>query len=83
MRWQLQALHDATGVMPEQLANAPKCPEGLFYVWGWFCEMFTGEKLTFSEIQAWSNLTRRALSVYEVDLIKSIERVYWELKANG
>jgi hypothetical protein len=68
--------------MPPELAKAEKCPESLAYIWLWFCEMFNGEHLPYTEIQAWSNLTKRSLSAFEVDLLRSLERSYWKVK-NG
>jgi hypothetical protein len=69
--------------MPPELANAEPCPDALAYIWMWFCEVFNGERLQYAEIQAWSNLTKRSLSAFEVDLLRSLERTFFKVKNNG
>jgi hypothetical protein len=54
------------------------------YLWGFFCEL-SGARgysemgplpLTYSEIQAWAQLTRTDPTAWEIQVIKSIDRVF-------
>lgn len=64
---------------PKQLAEAPPPPEGITYLWEWYLEMRTGEPLTFSEIRNWSDLTKQELKAWEVDVIRTLDRLYWRV----
>lgn len=72
-----------TGRKPKQLAEAPELPEELGYIWEWFREVFSGEPLTFSEMQAWAQLTGKRLLGWEAELIKSLDRIYWKVQYDG
>jgi hypothetical protein len=53
-------------------------------LWQWFCELSGGRgysehgpmPLTYSEIQAWAELTKTDPTAWEVMAIKQIDRVY-------
>lgn len=68
---------------PPQLADAPELPEELRYVWEWFREVFAGEPLTYTELQAWSNMTGKRLTGWEAELIKSLDRIFWKVQHDG
>ena len=69
--------------MPDQLKpiDAPDC---LMYLWGWFCDLSNSRQygeagpmaLTYSEIQAWANLTKNEPAAWEVEVLKKIDRVF-------
>jgi len=68
---------------PKQLEgiNLPYC---LSYLWGWFCELSGGRDysqagplpLKYSEIESWANLLKIDPSIWEVQIIKAIDRVF-------
>jgi hypothetical protein len=69
--------------MPKQLEQLD-LPYALTYLWKWFCELSGGRgysevgpmPLTYSEIQAWSQLTKSDPSAWEVETLKMIDNVY-------
>jgi hypothetical protein len=65
-----------TGKKPDLLVQ-PEFSKELGYIWGWYLDMRSGEVLTFTEIKNWSELTQQKLLAWEVDLIRTIDRVYW------
>ncbi len=57
-------------------------PIGIFYnIWSWFCELdaarqvseFGLQRLSYQEIKAWSQLTERKLSPFDVNIIKRLD----------
>ena len=72
-----------TGKTPPQLepADLPGC---LDYLWRWFCELSGGRgyaefgplPLTYSEIKAWSELTKTDTAAWEVETLKALDRAY-------
>ncbi len=68
-----------TGVKPKQLVEQPPFPEELRYIWNWYLEMRTGEWLTFTEIKSWADLTSQSIKAWEVDLIRTLDRLYWSV----
>lgn len=50
------------------------------YLWEWFKEVFTGQQLSYLELQAWSSMTGKALLGWEAELIKSIDRIFWKVQ---
>jgi len=69
--------------MPEQLQPVD-IPAAIIYLWQWFCELSGGRgyadfgalPLTYSEIQAWAQLTRMDPMAWEVEALKALDRVY-------
>jgi len=69
--------------MPKQLEPV-EMPDCLHYLWGWFCELSGGRgyaefgalPLTYSEIQAWSQLTKSEPTAWEIEALKRIDRAY-------
>ena len=70
-----------TGVKPNELSEA-ECPESLSYLFEWFKELVGDKKMTFTEIRHWSDLTRKSIRPWEVDTIKAIDKIYWNI-SNG
>jgi hypothetical protein len=58
-------------------------PDAMVYLWIWFCELDAGRggngfglnPLSYSEIQAWTQLKRVDLAPWEVEAIKRIDSV--------
>ena len=65
--------------MPAQLAELPKAPEELLYLWNWWRDMSTGERLTFTEIKSYSDLTRANMQPHEVAVIRRLDFLYWSV----
>ncbi|MGI9277483.1 MAG: phage tail assembly chaperone [Endozoicomonas sp.] len=78
-RQSLQQVWKSTGRQPEALADQPPLPEELAYLWEWFLELRTSEALTFTEIHYWTQLTQKRIRGWEVDVLRSIDRIYWRV----
>ncbi|WP_442478221.1 phage tail assembly chaperone [Vibrio aerogenes] len=65
-----------TGKKPERLAEHPELPDALTYLWEWFQELHSGEALSFSEIHSWARMTHRNLRGWEVDVLRSLDRIH-------
>lgn len=60
--------------MPEGLANKPELDIDLVYLWNKYVEVKQGcERLTFSEIAAYGQLTGYEFSPWEVDILIQID----------
>ncbi|WP_163836874.1 phage tail assembly chaperone [Spartinivicinus ruber] len=79
LKAQLLQVYKATGKKPKELAEQPKCPEELEYIFHWWLEVRSSETLTFTELYHWSELTKKNLRAWEVDLIRSLDRIYWNI----
>lgn len=71
-----------TGKKPKALEELPEPPESLLYIWEWWKQIVTGERITFLELQAWSQLTGANLLPYEVDLIRRLDAIFWRHRGN-
>ncbi|WP_422652308.1 phage tail assembly chaperone [Alcanivorax jadensis] len=60
-----------TGNKPKSLKLEPP-PEGLEYLWGWFCQL--GD-CTFTEIHHWSALKQIHLLPWEVDVLRRLDQL--------
>lgn len=67
------------GRKPKELAEQPDFPEELRYIWEWYLEMRSGEPLTFTEIKSWAELTQQTLLAWEVDLVRTLDKLYWRV----
>lgn len=72
LRDNLNAVYRQTGKMPDKLKN--DCPDGMRYLYSHFCQLFTGDVLSYTEIKSYSELMGLNLTSFEVDVIKQIER---------
>ena len=58
--------------------------ECLQYIWSWFCDLSGGRgysesgpgPLTYTEIKAWSELTRQEPEAWEIKTLKKIDRIF-------
>jgi hypothetical protein len=70
--------------------EGPQLPEVLAYLWGGFVELSAARSSTdagpnpvgWLEIEAWARLTRRSLSAWEVDVLRSLD-VVWLTKPDA
>ena len=61
-----------------------KYDECLQYIWGWFCDLSGGRgysetgpgPLTYTEIKAWSELTKQKPEAWEIKTLKRIDRIF-------
>lgn len=75
----MQQVWKTTGVQPKELADQPELPEELRYLWEWFWELRSNQILTFTEIHFWSQLTQKRLRGWEVELLRTLDRIYWNV----
>lgn len=68
----------ATGKKPPGL-EGPEFPPEFTYIWEWFREVFYGGVLTYQELQSWSQVTGKRLSVWEAELIMALVEEYWKV----
>lgn len=66
------------GKKPKQLEEQPEFPEDLRYLWEWYGEVKGPEVFSFVELKAWSELTLQKPKAWEVDVMKTLDRVYWK-----
>jgi hypothetical protein len=74
-------------------AIGPECPRWLEYLWQWWLELnlvrgssgFGPLPVSFTEIAAWAQLTRRAPDPFEVECIVALDRAFLNsyAKPNG
>ena len=65
--------------MPAQLKEQPKIPEGFQYLMEWYFGLQNSERLTYQEIDAWNNITRKSILPWEAEILISIDRVFWRV----
>jgi len=80
--WRIAA---EAGMRVPELENEPEPPTAL-YLWKIFGDIASssiseGKLLAYSEVYAWSQLTGRHLLPWELDAIRSLDRLYAETKA--
>jgi hypothetical protein len=84
LRTHLMAAYRQTGIMPDQLRDAPELPELGAHVWKWYCELDqcrkSGEPITNRDILDWQQLYGQKLEPWELRAIKTIDRVYLGIK---
>lgn len=74
----------ASGVLPQELADRPEPPALALHVWGWFLDLhqtrgsngFGPSPLAYRDIRDWSELTGQRLEPWEVRAIMGIDRAY-------
>jgi len=77
---------EATGNRPPALV-APEFPDIISHLWEWFIELHNARPRTgmgaspiaYSEIVAWSSLTRVTPSPWEVGIIKKIDSMFMDV----
>lgn len=88
-REHLRGLWERTGVMPKTLANAPRCPAGLSYLWALFlrlrrrCTPSMGvSRILYSDMAAFQAVTGIRLSPWEADAIERLDDALVEARAS-
>jgi hypothetical protein len=84
LRARLQARETNFGIRDPSLDSVPKPPEAVAYLLGWFHELSGGRQsygfgpaaFTFAEICAWSDLKGIRPAPWEVDCIKTLDRIW-------
>jgi hypothetical protein len=86
----LEQVKKQIGHAPEGLENPTNFPSLLVHIWSAFCSLnsartagFSGPNpITYTEIQAWKELTDSPLKSWEIQVIKRMDEVYLRT-ANG
>lgn len=77
VRTSLEQVAKSTGKRPKDLDHGKPLPEELVYLWEWFVSVHSNERLSYSELNNWSDLKSVNLRPWEVDAIMKLERIYW------
>ena len=76
----LLCLFQQTGVMPEQLQEAPGLPVLGKHVWDWFVELHkersNGERLRLSDIRDWSLVTGTLIETWELKALRRLDTIW-------
>lgn len=83
LRNHLEQVYKQTGVKPLKLREQPDKPDELEYIVDWYLEVKTHEALTYTELASWSAITQVGLLPWEVDVIKTLDRIYWRVMTSG
>lgn len=82
LRDHLEQVYKQTGHKPKQLRELPDMPSELAYIFNWYLQVKGAERLTYSELQSWSGLTKTQLLPTEVEVIMQLDRIYWRVMAS-
>ncbi|QMV29700.1 hypothetical protein [Vibrio phage vB_VnaS-AQKL99] len=77
LRDHLEQVYKQTGHLPKQLRELPDLPPEVAYIFNWYVEIKGATRLTYSELQSWTGLTRTHLLPSEVEAIMKLDRIYW------
>ena len=58
-------------------------PSECLYLWTLFCELATGEDLSFAEIESWMRLTGHRLAGWEVEVLRGLDRRRRKVSTDG
>lgn len=73
---QWRQVERSTGHAPAGLRDAPECPPELAYIWTTSNKLAAaGNRLTYSEVQAYMHITRDYLAPWEIDALMRIDAV--------
>lgn len=76
----LLCLFQQTGVMPEQLQEAPGLPVLGKHIWDWFVELHkersNGERLRLSDIRDWSLVTGTLIEAWELKALRRLDTIW-------
>lgn len=74
------------GRKPQQLVDFDNASEPeMEYLWEYYLDLQSSATgpLTFSELQAWSVVTRINVEPWEIDVIRTIDRIVGKVSKNG
>lgn len=57
----------------------PELSPRLAYLWEWFREVQTGERLTWLEIRSWSEMTGKELTSFEAKVIRRLSFIQFNI----
>jgi len=73
----LKIIAEKKKVHPDTLYKLPKCNPKILYLIEWFYDLKKSpEPITYSEIEAWSKLTNKAVTPNEVEAIMRLDLQY-------
>jgi hypothetical protein len=75
----LIAVWKQTGKKPQALIDQPELPTEVAYLWEWFLEIQSKETASYTEIENWSRLTQKHLIAFEVQAIRRLDSLYWQV----
>jgi hypothetical protein len=82
-RQHLMVVQQATGLVPERLLYAPKCPESLAYLWSLFarlrarCTPSMGvPRILYTDILAFMQVTGQRLTAWDVSVIERLDDAF-------
>jgi hypothetical protein len=67
-------LRQVEKTLGRKVHQRPACPEEMLYLWEWFCQVYNGTALTFTEIKHWSDLTHCNAQAWEASLLVELSR---------
>ncbi len=80
LKTHLLCLFQQTGVMPEQLSEAPGLPVLGKHVWDWFVELHNersnGERLSLTDIRDWSLVTGTLIEAWELRALRRLDTIW-------
>lgn len=82
--------YEATGILPEMLAEQPEAPRNGIHVWAWFLELhqarggngFGPSPISFRDLRDWTEMTRTRPEPWEVRAILKIDQAYLNAMAD-
>lgn len=89
LRDHLESIARQTGVVPDQLADAPTCPEGMEGVWSDFLRLHSmrgnngvgPSRISFADIHAMNEVRGFALPPWQVEAILAADAVFFQGRA--
>lgn len=89
LRDHLESIARQTGSMPEQLANAAECPEGLELLWADFLRLHSMRghngmapaRISYADIEAMNNVRGFALPGWQVEALLAADAGYFQGRA--
>lgn len=86
LREHLASLHRQTGVLPDDLANAPDLPSGCEHLWADFIALhecrgssgFGPLRIGYRDIQAWQDVTGIRLADWQLTCIRRADVAFME-----
>lgn len=80
LRKTLEQVYKTTGKKPKELAEAKPISIKFQYLYLWYLDIKTSEAITFTELKNWCELTNNKLTNWELDTIRAIDRIYWNIQ---
>lgn len=89
LRDHLKSQWRQTGVMPDQLAQAPQCPEGLEPLWQDFLDLhcmrgssgFGPSRITYHDIDAMQRVRGITMPPWQVQAITAADAAFFEVRS--